>query len=164
VILGSLFWFTLELPAVSDWVEDVSPPSDRSIIGYEGEPRTILLVDDRWENRAVVSDLLKPLGFNMIEAQDGQEGLSQAKEHHPDVIITDLAMPIMDGLELTHCLRQWDEFENTPIIASSAFVFNYDRQQSQEAGCNDFLPKPVQASELLEILQRHLNLVWVEES
>jgi CheY-like chemotaxis protein len=66
-------------------------------------------------------------------------------------------------LEMTRCLRQWDEFKDTPIIASSAFVFHYDRQQSQEVGCNDFLPKPVQVAELLEMLQRYLNLVWIEE-
>jgi signal transduction histidine kinase/ActR/RegA family two-component response regulator len=158
---GSTFWFTLELPAVTDWQES-APPIDRPLTGYQGDRRTVLLVDDRWENRAVVSDLLTPLGFQMLEAKDGQDGLSQAKEHHPDLIITDLAMPLMDGLEMTRCLRQWDEFGDTPIIASSAFVFNYDRQQSQDAGCNDFLPKPVQASELLEILQRYLSLEWIE--
>jgi CheY-like chemotaxis protein len=159
---GSLFWFTLDLPIVSDWVEPTDS-SDRIIIGYEGEPRSILLVDDRWENRAVVLDLLKPLGFSLIEAEEGQDGLSKAKEHQPDLIITDLAMPVMDGLEMTRSLREWDEFKDIPIIASSAFVFNYDRQQSQEAGCDDFLPKPVQATELFDLLQHHLNLIWVYE-
>jgi signal transduction histidine kinase/CheY-like chemotaxis protein len=158
---GSTFWFTLELPAVTDWQTEKTQP-DRPIIGYMGDRRTLLVVDDRWENRAVISDLLKPLGFQILEAKDGQEGLSQAKDHHLDLIITDLAMPLMDGLEMTRCLRQWDDFKDKPIIASSAFVFQYDRQQSQEAGCNDFLPKPVQATELLERLQRYLNLVWLE--
>jgi signal transduction histidine kinase len=159
---GSLFWFTLDFPIVSDWVEPAAS-ADRTITGYEGVPRTILLVDDRWENRAVVLDLLHPLGFKIIEAQEGQDGLSQAKEHQPDLIITDLAMPVMDGLEMTRSLREWDEFKNTPIIASSAFVFNYDRQQSHSAGCDDFLPKPVQATELFDLLQRYLNLIWIHQ-
>jgi signal transduction histidine kinase/CheY-like chemotaxis protein len=159
---GSLFWFTLDLPIVSDWSEPTDS-IDRIITGYEGAPRTILLVDDRWENRAVVLDLLKPLGFNLVEAEEGQDGLSKAKEHQLDLIITDLAMPVMDGLEMTRSLREWDEFKDIPIIASSAFVFNYDRQQSQEAGCDDFLPKPVQATELFDLLQRHLNLIWLYE-
>jgi CheY-like chemotaxis protein len=123
-----------------------------------------LLVDDRWENRAVISELLESIGFQIIEAHNGQEGLDRAKDLQPDVILADLAMPIMDGLEMTRRLRQIPELRNTVIIASSAFVFDYDRQESLDAGCDGFLPKPVQMKELLDLLQAHLGLEWIYET
>ena len=160
---GSKFWFDLDLPEVTNWLKLSPAKSERTVIGYEGEQLTILIVDDRWENRAVIINLLAPLNFKVIEATNGREGLAKAKELQPDLILTDLAMPIMNGFEMTQSLRSLKAFEEVVIVASSASVFSFDRQQSREAGCNDFLPKPVQASELLEQLQHHLQLVWVYE-
>lgn len=162
---GSTFWFTLDLPAAKTWMASTSAaPTNRMVVGYQGQPRTLLLVDDRWENRAVISELLEPIGFKIVETNNGQEGLEQAKNLQPDVILTDLKMPIMDGLEMTRQLRQIVELQNTVIIASSAFVFDYDRQESLDAGCNGFLPKPVQMEELLGLLQTHLGLEWIYET
>ncbi|MGP1382289.1 MAG: ATP-binding protein [Thainema sp.] len=161
--IGSRFWFDLEFPEAAEVIERECAAAQTAITGYQGERRTILLVDDRWENRAVISHLLQPIGLEVIEATNGQEGIIQAQRHQPDLIITDLAMPIMDGYQMTQELRSRTEFINIPIIASSASVFSFNRQQSQEAGCNDFLAKPVQAEELFEQLQRYLNLIWVQE-
>jgi CheY-like chemotaxis protein len=162
---GSTFWFTLDLPAAKTWMGSTSPAQiDRMVVGYQGQRRTLLLVDDRWENRAVISELLESIGFQIIEAHNGQEGLDRAKDLQPDVILADLAMPIMDGLEMTRRLRQIPELRNTVIIASSAFVFDYDRQESLDAGCDGFLPKPVQMKELLDLLQAHLGLEWIYET
>jgi PAS domain S-box-containing protein len=161
---GSKFWFDVELLESKEWVEPDNGKSAHNIIGYEGEKRKVLVVDDRWENRSVAINLLEPLGFELMEAVNGQEGLDKTIEWHPDLIITDLVMPVLGGLEMTQKLRHLPEFQNTPIVASSASVFNFDRQQSQEAGCNDFLPKPVQSDELLEQLRQHLGLSWVYET
>lgn len=161
---GSKFWFDVDLPESEEWIEPDNGKSAYNVIGYEGQRRKILIVDDRWENRSVVINLLEPLGFELIEAVNGQEGFDKALEWHPDLIITDLVMPVLSGLEMTQQLRSHPDFQNTKIIASSASVFNFDRQQSQEAGCNDFLPKPVQSDELLEQLRQQLNLSWVYET
>jgi signal transduction histidine kinase/CheY-like chemotaxis protein len=161
---GSKFWFDLDLQEVLDWQEKEVFLVNQNIISYEGEPKTILIVDDRWENRAVIVNLLEPLGFKLLEASNGQEGLDKAKNFQPDLIITDLAMPIMNGFEMTQYLRSYSEFQKTVIIASSASVFNFNRQQSQEAGCNDFLPKPIQADELFQQLKDYLELTWVYEA
>jgi len=155
--VGSKFWFDVELPSV-EWVEVTS---NRHIIGYEGERRKILVVDDRWENCSVIVNLLEPIGFEVQVAADGQQGFEHAIAWQPDLIITDLVMPIMSGTELTQKLRSSPEFQNTVIIASSASVFSFDRQQSHAAGCNDFLPKPIQSEELFEQLQHYLGISWI---
>ncbi len=160
---GSKFWFDLDLREATNWMESASLESRQTVVGYQGEKRKILIVDDRWENRSVIVNMLDPIGFEVIEAGNGQEGLEKAHECQPDLIITDLAMPVMNGFEMTQRLRESPSFRNTIIIASSASVFSFDRQQSREAGCNDFVPKPVQSEELLNQLQNYLDLEWIYE-
>lgn len=161
---GSVFEFTIVCPLAEDWIESNIITNIGKIKGYSGQQRKILIVDDRWENRSVIVNLLEPLGFSLIEANDGQEGLNKTKEFQPDLIIADLAMPVMSGFEMTRLLRSLDAFHNLPIIASSASVSNIDRQQSLDAGYDDFLPKPVSASELLDQLEHHLKLEWLYQS
>ncbi|MEH1843945.1 MAG: ATP-binding protein [Nostoc sp.] len=160
---GSKFWFDLALPEANNWISSQTPELNKNVVSYQGTQQIILIVDDRWENRSVIINLLEPVGFKVLEAENGEEGLKKAQEFQPDLIITDLAMPIMNGLEMTQHLRAQSEFKDTVIIASSASVFSLNRQQSQEAGCNDFLPKPVQNFELFEKLQHYLNLTWIYE-
>ncbi|WP_224095226.1 ATP-binding protein [Nostoc sp. MS1] len=161
---GTKFWFDLNLPIVDATKLPKSSKIIKNLIGYEGQIKTILIVDDVWENRSVFANLLFPMGFKLIEARNGKEGLEQAKASQPDLIITDLAMPEIDGFQMTQILRSQLEFQNTVIIASSASVSNFTRQQSQEAGCNDFLPKPINTEELFNILQRYLFLNWIYAS
>ncbi|MBE9181153.1 response regulator [Oculatella sp. LEGE 06141] len=162
--VGSIFEFEIECPIAKDWIRTSTTTSIGSISGYSGRQRQILIVDDRWENRSVIVNLLEPIGFKVVESSNGREGLDTAKALQPDLIITDLAMPVMDGFEMTQRLRQLAAFANAPIIASSASVANIDREQSQESGCDDFLPKPVQASDLLDLLKEYLELEWMYES
>ncbi|MGI0483991.1 AAA family ATPase, partial [Pantanalinema rosaneae CENA516] len=158
---GSRFWLDLSLPEVAESSRAVQCPNARSIIGYNGDRRTVLVVDDKEFNRLVIVDLLQPLGFTVIQASNGQEGLEQALQRSPDVVLVDLVMPLMDGFEMTRRLRQIPELQNLVVVAISASVFDFDQRMSQEAHCNAFLPKPVQASALLEQLQIHLSLEWI---
>ncbi|AFY42949.1 hybrid sensor histidine kinase/response regulator [Nostoc sp. PCC 7107] len=158
---GSTFWFELEMPTASEWVKSAMAASTKQILGFEDSPRTILMVDDRWENRTVITNLLQPLGFNVVEANNGQEGLAKAIAIKPDLVITDLLMPEMDGFELIHSLRCTPEIQDVKIIVSSASVFETDQNRSLQAGGNDFLSKPVQVDELLNQLEKHLNLTWI---
>ncbi len=160
---GSKFWFDLDVPEATDWIKSDSSKFEKNAIAYQGKQRAILIVDDALENRSVIVNLLEPIGFRLIEASNGQEGLDKAREFQPDLIITDLAMPVMDGLEMTQQLRKLEAFKDVVIIASSASVFSFNRQQTRVAGCNDFLPKPVQAEELLDQLQHYLGLIWIFE-
>ncbi|MBW4681318.1 MAG: response regulator [Microcoleus vaginatus WJT46-NPBG5] len=158
---GSSFYLDLEMPQLFQEIELDSRNLSNKISGFKGEAYKILLVDDRPENINILKDMLEPLGFQIMEACNGQEGLDQAAYFKPDLIITDLVMPVMDGLEMSRRLRQSSEFKNVILIASSASVFNFDRQNSQAAGCNDFLPKPIQIDELLELLKIYLQVEWI---
>jgi signal transduction histidine kinase/DNA-binding NarL/FixJ family response regulator len=160
---GSHFWFEVVLPEAQEWIITSRVTASGIVIGYEGDRRKILLVDDRWENLAVLTNLLEPIGFEIITASDGQDGLDRSHSLHPDLIITDLAMPVMNGFEMVKQMRQSEALKNQIIIASSASVFEFHRLEAIAAGCNDFLPKPVQAEELLHQLQQYLQLEWIYE-
>ncbi len=157
---GSTFWFDIILPVVQDGTERQHVLT-RQIAGMQGEQRTVLVVDDHRDNRAVLVDLLTPLGFQVVEAVDGRDGFAKATDTQPDVIITDLLMPEMDGFELIRRIRQSPDVQKTVIIATSASVYEEDQQRSVAVGSDAFLPKPVQADTLCEQLQQLLDLTWV---
>ncbi len=160
---GSCFWFQLNLPISVESLVQVEPNQFCEIVGFVGGKRRILVVDDKRENRSVVVDLLQPLGFEMIEAGNGQEGLEKLLNFHMDLVIADLVMPIMDGFEMTRRIRALPELKNIPVIATSASVYQWDRQQSQDAGCNDFISKPLQVEEFLHKIKTWLQLEWQYE-
>ncbi|MBD2355054.1 response regulator [Tolypothrix sp. FACHB-123] len=160
---GSSFYFDLEVPESQNWAKVCRIVEQGTIIGYEGQRRKILILDDKWENRSVIVNLLEPVGFDVIEANNGQQGWEQVKNHKPDLIITDLIMPVMDGLELIKNLRQSEEFKHTAIIASSASVFASDQYKSIDVGANAFLPKPIEVETLLELLRQFLQVEWLYE-
>ena len=159
---GSVFWLDLELPEISQSL-NLATIDERNIIGFVGSRRKVLVVDDKWENRCVLVNLLELLGFEVVEATNGLDGLNKAHEFKPDVIFMDLVMNVMDGFEATRRLRTLPELKDIVVIAISASVFDFDRQQSREVGCDDFLPKPIREAELLEKLHLYLELEWIYE-
>jgi PAS domain S-box-containing protein len=156
---GSTFWFDLAVPVVH--VESIaSLPADRPVVGYTGRRRTILVADDSRYNRTFLVELLTALGFTLLEAADGASALALAQATQPDLILLDLLMPDLTGMEVTQALRQQTELRKLVIVATSASVFDTDRQQSLLAGCNAFLPKPIRVAQLLEVLASQLGLTW----
>ncbi len=164
---GSTFWMELDFPIATTAFDQVNEAL--TVIGYRipanvGKTRyQILVIDDKAENRTMLINSLTPLGFDVIEAEGGQTGIDIALVQHPDMIITDLMMPDMDGFETTRRFRTLPEFKNTPIIAASASVFEHHHQESSNAGCNDFLAKPIREDVLLEKLEHYLKLEWIYE-
>lgn len=157
--VGSNFGFEIELPLAVDWIQQQIRAADR-MVGYNGRRRHILIVDDRWENRAVIVNLLSPLGFAIAEAENGQDGLNKMRENLPDLVITDLSMPVMDGLEMLKQLRNDSNLQQLAVIVSSASVTELDRQMSKAAGSDDFLAKPIQAQELFNTIANYLQISW----
>ena len=161
--VGSTFWLELDLPEALDWANTATIAKRGKILGYQGPRKKILIVDDKWENCSVIVNLLEPLGFEIIEAKNGQEGFDKATEFKFDLIITDLVMPVLDGFEMMRRLRNFPEYKDVTIIASSASVFASDQHKSLKGGANDFIGKPVQAEELFEMLHKYLEVQWIYE-
>ncbi|WP_397331538.1 ATP-binding protein [Nostoc sp. FACHB-280] len=157
--VGSEFSFEIVLPLARDWSQQQTT-SVGKIIGYEGRQQHILVVDDRWENRAVLMNLLTPLGFMITEAENGQAALDKLQQNLPDIVITDLLMPVMDGFELLRQIRENEQLRLLKVLVSSASVAQIDQQMSIDAGGDDFLSKPVQVNDLFRLLEKHLKLTW----
>jgi len=148
---GSEFFFTVELPLAEDWIQQQAT-DERRTIGYAGRRRTLLAIDDRWENRAVLRHLLESLDFQVIEAENGQEGLEKLRSSQPDLVILDLAMPVMDGFDFLKQVRSSVDLKHTKVVVSSASVSQADRQSAIASGGDDFLAKPVDAKLLFQML------------
>ena len=155
---GSTFWFELEVP-----LTETATTARREwlVTGYEGSRKTVMVVDDVAENRAMAIDMVSQLGFDVIEAVNGRDALDKAEVLRPDCILMDIAMPEMDGLEATRRLRQLPGLEDVTIIATSASASGSDEQKCLAAGMNAFVPKPIDLEQLLTQIATLLKLKWI---
>ncbi|HEY9627831.1 MAG TPA: ATP-binding protein [Coleofasciculaceae cyanobacterium] len=158
---GSTFFFDVELPTSAEWRPTATSATREQLIGYQGERQSVLITDDKWENRSVIVNLLEPLGFTVIEAENGQDGLARALQRQPNLIITDILMPVMNGYQFLQQIRQSEALKTIPVIVSSASVSSIEQQQSLDTGADDFLEKPLQAGDLFQMLHKHLQLTWI---
>jgi PAS domain S-box-containing protein len=169
---GSTFHFTLEVPF--SWVEEDSQKKANSktgktlpahIRGYKGKRRRILIVDDVNDNRAVLRDVLAPLGFETEQARNGLEALDAIRESSFDLILSDLVMPFMDGFELVRKLRGADFSKDLRIFAVTASVMESSPQMLPDRRLfDDFIEKPINTAELLSKIRDALDLEWLEET
>jgi signal transduction histidine kinase/DNA-binding NarL/FixJ family response regulator len=157
---GSVFSFELSLQAQEYAPQEPAPAGSR-LTGYIGARRRILIADDEPINRNLLVKLLGGLGFETREVGNGAEALKAAMAAPPDIVITDLAMPVMDGLAVARALRRDPRTHSLPILAVSASASDYTRDEAISAGCSEFLPKPIRANELLERLASLLGLEWI---
>ncbi len=157
---GSRFWFDVALPVATAAIPAAANTA-RRIVGYEGERRRVLIVDDNATNRAVMVDMLAPLGFEVAEAADGPAALTEAERFQPHLVLMDLRLPGgYDGLEATRRLRRTERGRALKIVAVSASAYDLDRSECFAAGCDEFLAKPFREEELWAAAERTLGLVW----
>lgn len=164
--IGSEFGFTIPLTVISEKPAEEQTTtiqaSKKTIIGFEkSEQFIILVVDDKWENRVLLTKVLVDLGFEVLEAENGEDALIKTEQFKPNAIIMDLKMPRMDGLEATKHIRENSDFDDIVILAASANVFDYQQQQAMEAGCNVCIKKPINIDEFLEKLAEHCKIKWI---
>ena len=163
---GTLFRFTLDLPEISQQTHDRKRVSEkretkREIIRIKDQFAKLLIVDDNSENRSVLTDLLYPLGFEIITAANGDEAFEKARTHLPKAILTDLVMPKMSGLELIRRVRSSSLLRESGIIVLSANAYKEMQEECLKAGADAFLSKPIDLGTLLEYLEKKLNFEWV---
>jgi len=117
----------------------------------------VLIVEDNSQNMKLLEMLLRPRGYHLLKAADGEEALEVATRERPDLIVMDIQLPKLSGLEVTKKLRQMPAFSRTPIIALTAYAMKGDREKFIRAGCNAYLSKPVNTRELLRVLGEMLS-------
>jgi two-component system, cell cycle response regulator DivK len=116
--------------------------------------KTILIVEDTELNIDLMTQLLED-DYNLLIARDGEQGVGMAKENHPDLILMDISLPVMDGYEATRRIRE--NLQSMPIIGLSAHAMSGHEQKAREAGCNDYLTKPVDEDLLIKKLEEYLR-------
>jgi len=119
--------------------------------------KTILIVEDNEDNLMVYRTILEHVGYNVIEARDGEEGIARAREEHPDLILMDISIPRIDGWEATRRLKENEETRDIPIIALTAHALEEDREKALRVGCDGYLAKPVEPRRVVEEVKRYVG-------
>ncbi len=119
--------------------------------------KTILIVEDEPKNVTLLRDLLQVSGYKTIEATDGKQGVELAKSKKPDLILMDVQMPVMDGLEATRILKAEAATSNIPVLALTSYAMTGDEERILEAGCDGYLAKPYNIQELLKQVAKYLS-------
>ena len=118
--------------------------------------KNILVVDDDERNMRLFSDLLEVKGYTVIKAMNGKEGVELAEKTKPDLILMDIQMPIMDGMEAIKILKNRESTKSIPIIALTSYAMRDDKERILSAGCNGYLAKPVVIREFLSMVAEHV--------
>jgi len=117
----------------------------------------ILIVEDNAQNRLLMVDILTAHGFEVLEARDGQEGIASAKANKPDLILLDMQMPVMDGLEAARLLKADPETKSIKILAVTSFAMKGDRERILAAGVDEYMAKPIDTRQLPLLVRRLLG-------
>jgi CheY-like chemotaxis protein len=166
---GSRFWFDLPLVhgrqaarSEGDELESTLPPFDARLA--PGQSITAMVVDDTAANRHILASLLESAGVRVVTATDGLEAIERARSERPHIIFMDLKMTGLDGIEASRRLTRDPVTSSIPIVAVTASALGNSRQRSRDAGCVDYLAKPVRAQQLFGMLQTHLGARFVSET
>lgn len=120
-------------------------------------PKTILIVEDNDLNMKLFNDLLQANGYNTVQTKSGKEALQLTREHRPDLIIMDIQLPEISGLEVTKRLKADDELKDIPIVAVTAFAMKGDEEKIRNGGCDAYIAKPISVSNFLETIAEFLD-------
>ena len=119
--------------------------------------KTILIVEDNDLNMKLFHDLLEAHGYNTLQTKDGIEALKLARQHRPDLILMDIQLPEISGLEVTKWIKEDDELKSIPIIAVTAFAMKGDEERILQGGCEGYISKPISVPHFLETIARYIG-------
>ncbi len=122
-----------------------------------GSAKTVLVVEDNELNMKLFHDLLEAHGYNILQTKDGMDALRIAREHKPDLILMDIQLPEVSGLEVTKWIKEDENLKSIPVIAVTAFAMKGDEEKIRDGGCEAYIAKPISVTNFLETVQRFLN-------
>ena len=119
--------------------------------------KKVLIVEDNELNMKLFHDLIEACGHEILETHDGIEALKLARQHHPDLILMDIQLPEVSGLEVTRWLKADDDLRAIPVVAITAFAMKGDEERIREGGCEAYLSKPISVAKFLETVRTYLG-------
>jgi two-component system cell cycle response regulator DivK len=136
------------------------PTEDRAGLWLDeagrAEMKTILIVEDNELNMKLFNDLLEAHGYATLKTMDGIEAIKMARAHRPDLIVMDIQLPEISGLDVTKWLKEDDNLRHIPVIAVTAFAMKGDEEKIRGAGCEDYISKPISVAKFIETIEKHL--------
>jgi two-component system cell cycle response regulator DivK len=135
---------TLEVPKSN---KNVNPPMRKKV----------LIVEDNDLNMKLFNDLLVAHGYGTLQTRDGIEALALARQHHPDLILMDIQLPEISGLQVTQWIKKDDDLRMIPIIAVTAFAMKGDEEKIRDGGCEAYIAKPISVASFLRTVERFLS-------
>ena len=119
--------------------------------------KTVLIVEDNELNMKLFHDLLDSQGYQTLQTREGLQALALAREHRPDLILMDIQLPEISGLEVTNWLKDDEELNHIPVIAVTAFAMKGDEERIRQGGCEAYISKPISVVSFLETIRKHLG-------
>lgn len=120
-------------------------------------PKTILIVEDNELNMKLFHDLLEAHGYRILQTREGMEALKLARQHRPDLILMDIQLPEVSGLEVTKWIKEDDNLKGIPVIAVTAFAMKGDEEKIREGGCEAYIAKPISVTTFLKTIEQFLG-------
>lgn len=120
-------------------------------------PKTVMIVEDNELNMKLFNDLLESRGYAVIQTRNGMEALDLARAHHPDLILMDIQLPEVSGLEVTKWLKEDDELRAIPVVAVTAFAMKGDEERIRQGGCEAYLSKPISVAKFIETVKTYIG-------
>ena len=118
--------------------------------------KCILVVEDQEDNRQILRDLLTNAGFEMIEAENGEDAVASAQARRPDLILMDIQLPVLDGYEATRRIKAHPDLKSIPIIVVTSYALSGDEDKARLAGCDDYVAKPFSPRQLLAKIKEYV--------
>jgi len=120
-------------------------------------PKTVLVVEDNELNMKLFHDLLEGIGYNIVETRNGLEAIDLARKHKPDLILMDIQLPEVSGLEVTKWIKEDDDLRHIPVIAVTAFAMKGDEERIRQGGCEAYMSKPISVGKFIETVKAYLG-------
>jgi two-component system, cell cycle response regulator DivK len=145
------------------WADGISPFASRakgwrcSEMGTMGMAKTVLIVEDNELNMKLFHDLLEAHGYNTVATRNGVEAIDLARKHRPDLILMDIQLPEVSGLEVTKWIKDDPELHTIPVIAITAFAMKGDEERIRQGGCEAYLSKPISVAKFIETIRQFLG-------